>query len=908
MKRILFTTTALLGAVLTRAQQLDTLAPRQPALQLEPSATQQPDSFALGILLSCGTAGVVITEATRQGPQPGTTIQPALSRIAGVQVTPFSGAPGAWATVRIRGVANVAGNSQPLYVVDGIPVYNLDAKPEEWTGPYRFINSNPYNPVESAVPFSPMGNPLLDLPVEDVAQVEVLKGAAATALYGMQGTNGVIRISTRRGADGLALAQKLRVRYAGWGGLQQVRQRYELMNARQYAEMANEAARNDGFTPPYSPAQLNSLPEADWQDKAFRVAGMQSHNLSLDGLTDHLTRYYVAADYLQQAGVLRNSALSRYSLRANVEQPVGRKLTITARVAGSQLDQRQPGYQSDAGNLLTSLLQAKPLVPPPAPDPYYTYDPLRNLEQVYFAPRTRRLQGQLQLHYQIMPALAVRAYASRELAELQGDLHQPAFAPPNSPVVNYEQRATSDTKTGVYGAELRYQQTLQDRHAVTGSLHYQQQRYKRKLRLQQDIYSNDPNLPSPTIGQSYFQTQLDNDPLHNATGSVTYAYDGRYELQASMRADFLLATDERSEQHRWFPGAEVRWHLGRENFLLHQSVVSTLTLRTGAGRTRSFYSFDQTDHLDAGLLLGVLQDKLTLDAQVYRRRTEDAQTLLSGQFYGTNGPQTYYYQSLVGLQNQGLELTLQGSWQLGQLRGLSTVAVAANQNKVTALRFNDQAVDKIDNLEKGQPVSRFFVFEQDGTYPAGSPNAGQIRFRDQDNNGRIDNGDGVYQGNGLPRRTLNVYQQLSWKRWQLQAQFDGLFGYQIYNPTLLGLDRPSGGFNASARALNYWTPANQNTSIPRPLVYTPFLRLGDNNLENGNHLRLSQLAVSYEVLNSRSRRLSVWVGGQNLFVTGSYRGFDPNVSSGGASPLLAGQDASVYPVARVWQLGVRGQF
>ncbi|UOQ72911.1 TonB-dependent receptor plug domain-containing protein [Hymenobacter cellulosilyticus] len=804
-------------------------------------------------------------------------------------------------------MANVTSSSQPLYVVDGIPVYNMDAKPENWTGLYRFINETQYAPVKEPVPFSPMGNPLLDLPVADIDQVEVLKGAAATAQYGIQGTNGVIRISTRRGADGLALAQPLRVRYAGWGGLQQVRQRYDLLDARQYAELANEAARNDGNSPPYSAAELNNLSGVDWQDKAFRVAGMQSHNLSVDGLTAHGTRYYVAADYLRQGGVLINSQLSRYSLRANVEQQLGRKLTVSAKVAGSQLDQKQPGFQSDASSTLATLLQARPILPPPSTNPYYTFNPMRDLEEVYFQPRTRRLLAQLRLSYQVTPALSLRAYASREQAKLAGNFHVKPTTVPDGTVIGYEQSADSETKTAVYGSELSYQQTLGDRHGLSASLHYQQQQYERSQNQERRTtyaYLNNP----ASIGTAYIRTEMETEPLRNATAAVAYVYDKRYELRASMRSDFILATDDSKEIHRWFPGAELRWHLGQEAFLADVASLSALSLQAGAGRTRSFYSFDQTDQVDAGLHLGMLHDKLTLDAQVYRRRTEDAQATLTTVFFGTNGPITSYYSPQIELRNQGVELTLGGSWQLGQFRGLSTVAVAANKNEVTEIRFGTYSIDKVNELEKGQSVSRFFVFEQQGTYPASSPEAGRVRFRDRNNNGQFDYGDGQYQGSGLPRRTLNLYQQLHWQRWQLEAQLDGLFGYQILNTTLVGLDRPTGNSNASVRALDYWTPNNQNTSVPKPgraASYGPF---SDQDLASGNHVRLSQLMLSYEVLNTEARRLSVWVGGQNLFVTGSYRGFDPNVSSGGASPLLAGQDASVYPVARVWQLGVRGQF
>jgi TonB-dependent SusC/RagA subfamily outer membrane receptor len=245
---------------------------------------------------------VEITKITI-GLPPFTTIQPALSRVAGVQYSSFSGAPGAWAAVRIRGVANVTDSSQPLYVVDGVPVYNTEITPTEWTGAEDFFTNAYPNGSSYArrTPQTPAANPLLDLPVEDVDKVEILKGAAATARYGMQGTNGVIAISTRQGADGGVGPQLLRLRYAAWAGVQQVRQRYELLGARPYAELVNAATANASYPTPYSATDLNNLRDVDRQDQVLRVAGVQSHHLSTDGLHNR-TRYYVSADYLRQTG------------------------------------------------------------------------------------------------------------------------------------------------------------------------------------------------------------------------------------------------------------------------------------------------------------------------------------------------------------------------------------------------------------------------------------------------------------------------------------------------------------------------------------------------------------------------------------------------------------------------------
>ena len=823
-----------------------------------------------------------------------------LTRVAGVQVTPYSGAPGAWSTVRIRGVANVTGNSQPLYVVDGVPAYNTDVTPEKWSASEGFFRS-PF----TVTPHTPTANPLLDLPVENIAQVEVLKGAAATARYGMQGTNGVILISTRRGADGGTAPQPLRVRYAGWGGVQQVRQRYDLLGARQYAGLVNEAVANRGRTAPYSPADLNNLSETNWQDRVFRVAGMQSHNLSVDGLARR-TRYYVAADYLQQAGVVRESGLSRYQLRANLDQQLTAKLSVGLRASVGQTTQYYPGTEPDAGRLLQQALLASPTIPPRNAANVSNPRPLSEMDYYARSARTRRLLAQLSATYQVSPGLSATVRASRQLAVARQREYNPDYAtqrPDQVPDVVENGIDSTISRTWVLDAALRYQRTFGTSHALMAGLSYLRQQYEREL--SQDIHGG--------AGVHYYASSFSyrekSRPMHSPSAWLNYTYDGRYEVQASLRSDFAFGDNGSRSEFRWLPGGQLSWHLHKEAFLANATGLSDLTLWAGTGQTSSFFSTDRTTHHDAGLRVGLLGGHLTLEAAAYQRRTRHAYTLLTLPPPPGNGGGIRYLAPDVTLLNRGLELTMGSTWQVGPLAGTTQLAAAANRNEVETIDGGPYYVGtfKFPGLEPGQSLARFQVYEQNGTYPTGSPQAGQMRFRDRNGDGQTSYADTYSAGSGLPRYTLNVYQELRLRRFQLAAQLDGLFGYQLLNSTLRYLDEPTGFYNNSRRALNYWTPAHQETNVPRPGSF-PGAYLSDQALASGNHLRLSQLTISYDVLPTSPHKISVWAGGQNLFVTGGYRGFDPNVSSGGAAPLYAGRDASVYPVARVWQLGVRAAF
>ena len=837
------------------------------------------------------------------GLPPFTTIQPALSRVAGVQYTPFSGAPGAWAVVRIRGVANATGSSQPLYVVDGVPVYNTEITPSEWTGAEDFF-TNAFPAAGSyprRTPQTPAANPLLDLPVEDVDKVEVLKGAAATARYGMQGTNGVIVISTKQGADGGVGPQPLRVRYAAWAGVQQVRQRYELLGARSYAELVNAAAANAGYPAPYPATDLNNLRDIDRQDQVLRVAGVQSHHLSADGLHNR-TRYYVSADYLRQTGVVEESNLSRYHLRANLDQQLTARLRVGLRASASQTDEHFAGTERDQGPVLQDALLAPPLEKPvqPGASLYYN-DPLYWLHYVARSPRTRRLLVQLSANYQFSDALSLSVRGSREQADARQLGYSPVFSAASSgpPNVVETQTATTNTHNWVADATLRYQRTFGERHAVTAALTYLRQQFEQILK--RDDYTSVGRVNS----YSSYQQTWESPGLHSPSASLGYTYAGRYEVQASLRTDLVLKDNRSLGEHYTLPGGQLSWHLHKEAFLDGRAGLSDLTLWAGAGQTSTYFTPDRTTHYDAGLRLGVLGGRLTLDAGAYQRRTRHAAALLTVALpFSNNGQNFYYVAPDVLLRNRGLELSVGSTWRAGQLTGTSQLAAATNHNLVE--EASKLSAMGLQGLKAGQPLGQFYVFDQAGTYPAGSPNAGQVRFRDRNGDGQVNYADGYYEGSGLPRYTLSFSQQLHWQRFELAAQLDGLFGYQLLNYTLAYADSPTGQLNSSPRALGYWTPTRQDTDVPRPGTYPTYLN--SQALESGNHVRLSQLTFSYEVLATGPRRASVWVGAQNLFVAGTYRGFDPNVGGGGSAPLQAGQDPSVYPMARIWQVGVHAIF
>jgi len=859
-----------------------------------PALAQQPDTVRLPgvavqdsvirIVHSCPTAQVIRVIGYRIIPfQP---LQEQLRQVAGVQATPYSGAPGAQVAVRIRGAASLSGNAQPLYVVDGVPVFQHTFRGED-RGNAQLLNVVPAEVQELNV------NPLLSIPNEDIEQVEVLKGAYETALYGSQGINGVIKITTKRGTVG-----KPRLRYAGYGGVQQARNRYELLDARQYADLRNEAALRFGQAAPFSPAQLAALGQGtDWQEELLRTAAVQEHHLSLGGGTA-TTRYYAAADYLNQQGVVLTSRLRRYAARAAFNQRIGQRLHLDATGSFSQTEQRVPAYYALQDALLTPPTQSRT----DNPNPGYYVNPLDQARQNYQTPEQQRLLAQLGARYELMTGLTLDVRGNLERATLRSRSYQSAFS---TFPAGESGNLTSTYRQWVLYPALRFARSFDgERHAVTASL--EAQRQDRKITAEQFRYV--PGSPSGSLGSNGSVAQTGMNFYQLTAG---YTFNERYQVQATLRRDgsSSFAPDNRWD---WLPGAQVRWHAAKENFWT--SAPGTLDVWVGWGQTsgagnngRNYFQVlvpgqgglgqtvpvflpEQTQQLDAGIEAGLFNNRLTATAQAYARRTTStvqAPGLLTSP---VSGPEDY-------LRNTGLELTLQGSWQAGQLQGTSRLAAAANRNRFEAANPTPY-VTLYQRTLNGQPIGTFYGLRTQGLDATGNP-----RYEDTNGNGQVDFQDRQALGSGLPRQLLSFSQQLTLGQFEAQLQADGMFGYQMNNTSLQYLDATSGFTNASRRVLDRWTPTNTDTEVP--VAGTNLTTFSDYSLQSGNHVRLSALTFSYKVWEKEARSVSVWLGGQNLLVLSGYRGYDPNVSSAGSDNQQAGLDVGAYPVARTFLVGVR---
>ena len=828
------------------------------------------------------------------------TVQDQLRTVAGVQVTPYDGSPGSGQVVRIRGASLVQRQAQPLYIIDGLPALNDALEPDQVLGasaaPPYWSNSNSATDAPVAEQHAEAGaSPLQLLPPESVESIEVLAGPAAVARYGALGANGVISIRTRRGT--VAAGQPLRLHYVAYGGVQQVRRRYELLGAGEYAGIANQAARNAGFPAsqlPYPSPDLGA--GTDWQAETYRVAGLQQHQLSLEGHARN-TAFVVSADYRQQAGVLRGSSLDRYGLRLALDQHLGERLTLRATATLGQTKQRLP-YTTGAYGATRAALLAPPTATVRTASGNYNYSepvrgasaggysfiiPLALSDKVYRQPSTRRLLAQVAADYRLAPGLTAQASVNFQRTLLAADgFWQGVY--PNMPAVAYEPQYSTQTLQASQWAgrlALHYQRQL-GRHQVGAEVEYQYQAEDYATASASQFVFFYPGSASPAINASSLRYEA-RYRLHRPWARVHYALDSALHVEASLS----YAHFREDQLTQYYPAAQVSW----------QPLPAALagrgwapTLWVGVARTSVFgygYGLFGPARLNTPFVGYTFPADQRLQAYHALLTTTVVLPTASGYSYAA-----FYDEGTIC--NQGLELTGTASWRAGRVQATTRLVASLNRNRLQG----DEYAVKSNKVFDNQPVSAVYGFQQAGLSPTGA-----VLYRDVNGDGQRNFNDQTSLGSGIPAQLASLSQQLQLGRLALDMQLDGLFGYQVLNHQLAYLDAPTGATNNATSVRNYWTPTNPAVTVPAPSRDNLYAPISDRLLENGSHVRLSSLTLSYRLRQTATQDLSLWVGAQNLLVLTSYRGYDPNVSSGGSAPAQAGQDYGAVPVPRTWLLG-----
>ncbi len=857
---------------------------------------------------------------------------------AGVRVTQNSGIPGGRIEVRIRGGNSMIGDNQPLYVVDGFPV----------TGGINFLNPS------------------------DIESVDILKDASATAIYGSRGANGVVIITSKRGRAG----QKSRVEINSFYGVQKEVNRFDVLDAKEYAVIANEWLKNQGLDPYFNVDQVQN-PGTDWQDVIFRTSPLHNHTITFTGSSEK-TMYSLSGNYYDQEGILLNSGVKRGSLRLNLDHNVNNWLTMGANL---QLSRRERfNVSSDNGFRGTGLLSAAVSAPPTLP----VYDEVTGLptkiEQAYnfgsadmrnpiiYASSKQRsfansILGNTTFDIQLTPELSVRTLLGLQYEYSLGDNY--------SPIIYSSDRGSASISNSYSNSFLNentitYNKNINDIHKINivGGYTYQTSAWRNSSISVSGFANNTTGNydlgAAETIGNP--GSGYSDWTLASFLGRANYSFSDKYMITASIRGD---GSSRFGAENKWayFPSTALAWRISEESFMQDIEVINSLKLRASYGITGSqaigpYQSLDRlssvkyiygnhadvigfvpagisnpdlkwetTSQIDLGFDLNILDDRLRLVFDYYKKNTTD---LLASVPLPPSVGFGFIYQNIGEIQNQGFEFTVNADILRKEFKWAASVQISTNKNEVIELAggsdiFGQEqgaAWPPINIAREGEPLGAFFGFLEDGL-----DENGFIKYKDLDGpdgepDGVINALDRVILGSYHPDLIYGFTSDFSYKNFELNLIIEGVYGNEIFNATHgTSLNSFQRGNNQLKDIIgNYWTEENPDPNAKYPKISAATQITGSERfIEDGSYLRIKSLRLAYNLPITGMGlgildRAQIYVSGTNLLTITNYSGLDPEVNSRGtdggsvANRIWIGVDQFAYPNAKTFAVGLKLSF
>ncbi len=864
------------------------------------------------------------------------------ARVSGVQVSQNTGAPGGNISVRIRGTNSINGNSEPLYVVDGIQISN------------GTNNSNEINAV----------SPLSTINPNDIESVEILKDASASAIYGSRAANGVVLITTKRGKTGAT-----RVTLDSYYGVQKVNKTLPVLNAAEFAQLENEVFKNNAYP---NPASLGE--GVNWQNLIFRQAPIQSHQLSINGGSEK-TQLALSANYFNQDGIILNSNFKRYSFRLNVDHRISSRIKVGTSILGSYAINSgvTTGSQTigDAGVVTGSILGAA-LGAPPTLQPYradgslYPFgeqmggqyrevsNPL-NFASILNQTGIRRTLANVYAEANLFKGLTYRASFNIDLQTSLQDTYSPRS------IVN---AADLNDNSGS-GSKINRNTTALLHESILTYAHLFAQHHSFKATAvfgtQSELYNyniiNATGFPNDATQNEALQLALNRtissgrtrQRLDSYLARINYGYKDKYFLDLTARVD---GSSRFGANHKYglFPAVSAGWRIIEEPFAKSLTWLSDLKLRASYGITGNAAGIDPYQSLatvsasgsdyninhayvtginpsgianpdlrwersaqtDIGLDMSFLNNRVSFIVDVYQKVTRDL-------LYVKTLPLSSGYSTITGnfasLENKGLELAVNARLLDGPLKWNVSGNMTFNRNKVLDLdggTTQERFVTAYSVLKVGEPLGLFKTYVFDGVNQTGETilsgydgRLGGHKVKDINGDGTINAADQVITGNPNPKFIYGFSTNLSYKGFDLSAFLSGSQGNDIYNASRLSFEMPLGQRNLLKGVVNRWSPTNPNNQYVSAFQ-AGRLPVSSYVVEDGSYLRCKNITLGYTLPRVKGiQQIRVYVSANNLFTITKYSGFDPEVNTYAGSNTQVGIDNLVYPQAKSFLGGLQ---
>lgn len=883
---------------------------------------------------------------------PNTGLEQALQgRSAGVFVTQNSGAPGGAMSIRVRGTASTS-NSEPLYVIDGIPVTNDNQGTSatfERDGGGQFTNA------------------LTTINPNDIESIEILKDASATAIYGSRGGNGVVLITTKRGKEG-----KSTLSYDTYFGVQQLYRVIPLMNLKQYAQYIEET--NIG-TMIEEHENLDLLGEGtDWQNEIFRTAAMHNHQISLTGGSSGTT-FSLTGGFHSKDGIVQGSGFERYSMKLNLHHNYSERLRIGGNIMAARTKENITFNDNSNGIIYTALL-TPPIVPAqtlsgefgvPSSDVILTFtNPLANALETSDINRKNRVLASTYAELDILPSLVYKFELATDILYANHNTFWPAFDRGNLSQNSKVRRNLNNSFFWINKHLFTYDRKFNENHKLTALVGFEAQESKYEW-----LYAARENLPTNALSELNLGdagTQINGGgagewALLSGLSRVNYSMFDKYLVTGTFRVDGSSRFGP-NNRYGLFPSFALGWRVSEEKFMKDIEFLDNFKIRAGYGSVGNqeigLYSFrsvlrSQTiafgddlttvyspDNIanpgvkwetsiqsNLGIDIGIFNNRLELIFDIYNKISKDMllQQIIPATAGGFNPP----FVNIGEMRNRGIEVTLNSQNFVKPLDWSTSFTFSANRNQVVDLGTNGaipgimQRVP-ITRTVEGQPIGQFYGHVTEGIFKdleeiAESPfqetgtRPGDIKFKDLNNDGVIDDSDRTFIGNPNPDWSANLINDFAWKNFDLNIFLRGVYGNELYNLLRRDLAGTGAWHNQSIDVVDRWSATNPEGTEARSTGNDPNRnrRVSDRFVEDGSYLRLQNLTLGYSMPNKLLSRMNIskvrlYISGQNLFTITGYSGYDPELGSFNQNPLLSGIDNGRFPVARSFTVGANVGF
>ena len=850
-------------------------------------------------------------------------------KISGVQIVD-AGKPGDNVSIKIRGLGSI-NNCDPLVVIDGVP--------------------------------TDLG--LSSLNMADVERLDVLKDASATAIYGSRGANGVVMITTKRGTEG-----KGKLAVSANYSFQNATNVPSLSNAAQYAELSNDMMVNSGRNPNpewANPSELGA--GTDWMDELLRTGVMQNYTVSYSGGNEK-SHYYVSGGFLDQSGIVKSVNYRRFTFQSNSDAQVLKWLKFSNNITFSADTKKSGSY--NIGDALKALPiypvknEDGSWSGPDGNSEWYgsTRNPIGPTELNKSQTDGYNFLANLTAELTFTKWLKFKSTFGYDAKFWFIDNFTPKYNWKPTPTEETS-RYKSDNKSFTYLWDnyFLFDHTFAEKHRV-GLMAGMSAQWNTNdyLNAQKNVFMFD-NVHEMDNGEEMYAIGGNETEwaLLSYMARVNYSYEDRYLLTATIRRD---GSSRFGKKHRWgtFPSVSVAWRASQEKWFPKNDYINDLKVRAGYGVTGSQASVGNYSYLASyntsvypfGISSGnqtalvsstlanpyihweeVAQTNIGFDASLFNSRVmfsfdaylkETRDMLVKASIPITSGFEdtTTTYTNAGKVRNQGIEMSLHTINLTGELGWETNLTATYNKNKIKDLNSDvPYYINQINNsyvtmLAKDYPINVFYGYVTDGIFqnqsevnthavqPGAEP--GDIRFRDLNNDGVINDSDRTVIGNPNPSWLFSMNNSLSYKGFELSVFLQGIAGNKIYNANNIDNTGMAAAYNQTTDVLKRWQGEGTSNSMPRAVFGDPNqnTRVSDRFVENGSYLRLKNITLSYtfpkqwlQKAQIENARLSLSC--ENVATITGYSGFDPEVG-------INGIDQNRYPISRTFSLGLNFNF